>query len=226
MSETFATTTTKVKTAVISGRHPYDVPAFQHLFRSIEGIDFYPQHLEDFVADVGKVRTQYDVLIFYNFHQDTPTAQKEWGNTSTLEVFEQLGETPQGILVLHHALLAWKQWPLWNEVTGVSQRSFGYYPQQALHVQIADPAHPITQGMRDFDLVDETYTMPDAQPENGNHILLTVEHPRSMRTLGWTRQYRQSRVLCWESGHDGVTFANPNFRTLMARGIHWLAGRL
>ncbi|MYF93859.1 MAG: hypothetical protein F4184_17925, partial [Gemmatimonadetes bacterium] len=61
-----------IKTAVITGQHAFDVPGFHALFRSIPEIDFYLQDLENFAADSGKVREQYDVLVFYNFHRQTP----------------------------------------------------------------------------------------------------------------------------------------------------------
>ncbi|HEY3342248.1 MAG TPA: hypothetical protein VGK81_09530, partial [Anaerolineae bacterium] len=67
--DTFVTTD-KVKTAVITGNHPYDVPAFHDMWRSFPEILFYPQTLDDFVSDAGAVRSQYDVLVFYNFHQE------------------------------------------------------------------------------------------------------------------------------------------------------------
>ena len=41
----------------------------------IPEIDFYLQDLENFAADAGKVRAQYDVLVFYNFHRQTPDAK-------------------------------------------------------------------------------------------------------------------------------------------------------
>lgn len=218
--------TDKIKTAVVTGRHPFDVPALHEAFRSIPEIDFYPQHMEDFVSDAGKVRDWYDVVVFYNFHQETPGDEQGWWEKAARESLERLGETRQGLLVLHHALLAYKQWPLWNALTGVQERTFGYYMNQPLRVQVADAAHPITQGLADWDMVDETYTMADARPEDGNTVLLTTNHPLSMKTLAWTRQYKNARVFCWQSGHDGLTFSNPSFRTVLSRGIRWLAGRV
>ena len=41
-------TSRKIKTAVITGHHPFDVPAFYGAFRSMPEIDFYPQHMEEF----------------------------------------------------------------------------------------------------------------------------------------------------------------------------------
>lgn len=215
----------RIKLAVVTGRHPFDVPAFNSLFRSMPGIDYYPQDLENYVADVGKVRMSYNVVVFYNFHQDTPKPGAERGSKSTLQALEQLGETSQGIMVLHHALLAYKQWPLWTDIVGVSERTFGYHADQSLKVHVADPTHPITYGVNDWEMVDETYTMADALPEDGNHILLTTDYPLSMRTLGWTRQYRNSRVFCLESGHGEQAFRTAGFMAIMANALRWLAVR-
>ena len=43
----------KIATAVITGHHEYDVVGLQTLFRSIPGVDAYPQNMEDFVTDTG-----------------------------------------------------------------------------------------------------------------------------------------------------------------------------
>jgi type 1 glutamine amidotransferase len=59
-----------------------------------------------------------------------------------------------------------------------------------------------------------------------SHVLLTTDHPKSMRTIAWTRQVGQARVFCLESGHDRVTFADPNFRTVLGRGIAWAANQI
>jgi type 1 glutamine amidotransferase len=33
-------------------------------------------------------------------------------------------------------------------------------------------------------------------------------------------------VFCFQSGHDNLTWSNPSFREILARGIRWSAGRL
>ena len=60
--------THKIKTAVVTGQHAFDVPGFHALFRSIPEIDFYLQDLENFARDAGNVRDAYEVVVFYNFH--------------------------------------------------------------------------------------------------------------------------------------------------------------
>ncbi len=213
-----------ITVAVVTGRHPFDVPAFQAAFRSIPDTDCYLQHMEDYAADAGGVRSRYDVVVFYNMHMETPTGEGPWYDAGIRGALEQLGETPQGILVLHHALLAFPQWPLWCDLVGLRDRSFGYYMDQEIRVEIADPDHPITAGLSAWDMVDETYTTGDAGADS--HILLTVDHPNSMRTVGWTRTFGRSPVFCLQLGHDARAFGHPMFREVLGRGICWLAGRL
>ncbi len=207
----------KIKTAVITGQHAFDVPGFHALFRSIPEIDFYLQDLENFAADAGKVRDQYDALVFYNFHRVTPDEGK------VREAIEGLGEDGTGILVLHHAILAFPEWQLWSDLCGIQDRSFGVQIDETVHVDIVDSQHPTTQGLNPWEMVDEIYIMAD--PGEDSELLLTTDHPDSMKTLAWARQYKNARVFCCQSGHDDQVFSDPNFRTVISQGIQWLAGR-
>jgi hypothetical protein len=216
-------TTTRVRIAVVTGRHPYEVPGLHDALRSLDGVLAYPQSMEDFSANAGGFRERYEAVVFYHMHMEMPGDEQGWWEQGHREALERLGETSQGIVVLHHALLAYPKWPLWSELVGIEDRSFGYHFAQTVRTEIADPDHPITQGLSPWEMVDETYTMNDAG--EGSHVLLTTDHEKSMRTLAWTRQYRNARVFCYESGHDTQTYADPNFRTVLARGIRWAAGR-
>jgi len=221
--ESSFSTTDKITTAVITGQHPFDVPGFHALLRSMPEIDFYPQHLEDLVADAGHVRGEYDVLVFYNFHQANPGSEKGWWEKGTKEALEHLGETRQGIFVLHHAILAFPKWRLWSDIVGIRDRRFEFDVGQDLLIEVANPQHPITRDLQAWEMIDETYLMANAG--RGSEILLSTDHPRSMKTIAWTRHYKKARVLCYQSGHDARAYANENFRTVVARGIQWLAGR-
>ena len=91
-------------------------------------------------------------------------------------------------------------------------------------VAIADPRHPITQGLAPWTMVDEVYKMQEPGP--GSHVLLTTDHPDSLHALAWTRTVGQARVFVLASGHGAETYANPSFREVLRRGILWAAGRL
>lgn len=213
-------------TAVVTGGHGFDVPAFHRLFRGLDGIDAYVQGLDDFCA-AGKTRADYDVVVFYNMHKADPDDDGPWYVGKQKTVLAALGDTPQGIVLLHHAILAFPDWPTWGQLTGLDFKTFQTYDHDvALRIRVADENHPITAGLADWDMIDETYTMAGPDLDDASHILLTTDHPKSMPALAWTRQHHQARVFCLQSGHDAQTYANANFRTVLRRGILWVAGRI
>ena len=129
-----------VMTAVITGGHNFDVPAFTNLFRTLPGIDAYPQSLENFAADFAGVRDKYDALVFYNMHREPPT-------DAARAAIEALGAGKQGLVFLHHGLLAFRHWPLMARIVGIRDRSSKPYHGETVPVQITDPDHPITHGL-------------------------------------------------------------------------------
>ena len=63
-------------------------------------------------------------------------------------------------------------------------------------------------------------------PDSNSDIILSSDDPKSMNAIAWTRKYKNSKVLCYQSGHDNEVFANPNFKKIIYRGINWLANRI
>jgi uncharacterized protein len=218
------TPTSPVKTAVITGGHAYDVPNFHLLFRALPGIDAYIQHMNDFASSPEDVRDSYDAVLFYTMFMDEPIDEGlPWHAGKPLTALQRLGATGQGIVVLHHAILAYPRWPVWSDISGLNDRSFEFDHDQTLDVHVADSQHPITAGLHDWRMVDETYLM--ASPGADSQTLLTVDHPRSMKTIAWTRTYRNTRVFCFQSGHDNLTWPDANFQQVLRKGILWAAGR-
>ena len=214
-----------IKTAVITGAHPYDVVGLQVLFRGIPEVDAFPQNLEDFVTDTAGSRESYEVLLFYNAHVPTPGDEQYPMGGSARDVLSVLGESGQGIFLLHHAILAYPDWQLWKDLNGGVRIDDGpVYQDQMVRIHNVAPDHPITRGMADFDVVDETYGANDAG--EGSEVLLVTDHPESMKTMAWTRRHRNARVFCYQSGHDHAAFASSGFRQAVTRGIQWCAGRI
>jgi hypothetical protein len=214
----------KIAVAVVTGAHPYDVPGFHQAFWSMPGVDAYVQHVEDYAADAGGNRASYDVTVFYNMHMDDPAAEDApWFLKPLPGALEQIAEAGKGLVVLHHAILAFPEWEPWRDVVGIGERIFGYHFDQDLHVDVATQDHPITAGLAGWDIVDEAYTMASAG--EGSQILLTVDHPLSMKVVGWARRYGNSPVFCLQLGHDAKAYGNPGFREVLARGVRWAAGR-
>lgn len=89
-------------------------------------------------------------------------------------------------------------------------------------VQIVLPTHPITEGLKDFEIDDETYKGFYMNP--GVTELLRVYHPKSSPVIGWTHQYGESRVVYLQLGHGPTAYTNSSYRRLVENAINW-AGR-
>ena len=166
-----------VRTAVVTGGHRFDVVNFHHLFQSLEGVQPYIQHMDDFAAAPEEERDSYECVVFYTMLRDGPSDAGVPGYAGKPKTaLEHLGATEQGILVLHHAILGYPEWPLWNELVGIDDRSFGYHHEQSIRVETAHRPHPITRGISSWEMVDETYTMADAGTDS--EVLLTTRHPK------------------------------------------------
>jgi uncharacterized protein len=214
-----------IKIAVITGGHPFDVQPFHSLFDSFSGIEACIQHTDEFASESDVVRDGYDVVVVYSMFKDTPRDDGLWYTGKPKSAFERLGERGQGIVILHHGLLAYPDWSVWDDITGMKARiMLSYHQNEPVRVEICDPQHPISSNVSAWEMLDETYRMDGAVLPNdlpGNHIFLTTDNPNSLKTLGWTRQYRQSRVFCFVSGHGFATYANPGFQKVLANGIRW-----
>lgn len=211
----------KLQVAVIEGWHPFEVIPYHAMFRSFSEIDYFPQTIENWAISSPDVRNSYDVHLFYNMNMDLQT--QAFGDI-VANVINDLGHSGQGIFLLHHSILAYPDHEVWNGMTGIEDRSFGYHPEQEYMMQIANPDHPVARGLEPWTVYDETYTMNDASPEDD--IIFTADHPKSMKTIGWTRMYRKSRVFCFQPGHDHTTWDTPQFRQIILRGIQWTAGTI
>lgn len=217
--------TKTIDLAVVTGAKAYDVINFHKLFLSFEGINSYIQHIDDFAASPEGVRNSYDVVLFYFMMLKGPTDEGLPGYCGRPKTaIKNLSQTGQGIVLLHHALLAYPQWSVWDEIVGIADRNLlSYQHDEKLQISVADKTHPITQGLSNWTMVDETYHMANAAGDN--QILLTVKHHQSMETVAWVHQYKTNRVFCLQSGHDHQTWADENFKLVLRRGIEWSCQR-
>jgi uncharacterized protein len=142
----------------------------------------------------------------------------------TRETLERLGTTEQGIVILHHDLVAFPQWDYWTGLCGWWTGGLLPTPTSQLRLRIPGPDHPITRAVPNWEMIDETYQMEPAGPEND--ILLVTRHALRLRTIAWTREHRRARVFCFQSGHDQAAYGHLHFGTVLARGIAWAARRL
>ena len=212
-----------LRVAVVTGGHAFDVPNFYQLFRQLPGIDAYPQHMEHFASSPEEVRDSYDALVFYGMDQGIPEEAGRRAAGNPRAAIQRAVQQGQGIVILHHALLAWEKWDLWNQLIGFDDRNFRYKEGLQLKIQVADDEHAASQGISDFEITDEGYVLHGDYDGQGT-ILLTVDHQDAMPQVAWAREHDKCRVFCLALGHDNQSWTNPAFRNVLGRGIAWSAG--
>ena len=88
-------------------------------------------------------------------------------------------------------------------------------------VNIAERAHPITQGVENFDILDEVYNNYFVKEDVD--VFLTTDHPLSGHKLGWVNTYGNSRVVFLINGHSETAYENPNYLRVLHNAIQWVA---
>jgi len=221
----------KIRAVVVVGGHGYDKKAFPGLFRGHDDItvEIRPQKEKGkpgLFEDISD--WPYDTIVLYNFRNRLSAAERK--------SFLQLLDRGVGLFVLHHAIAAYPGWEQWDKMIGCK-----YYLQPTetdgvkhprstwkhgvdIPVHVADANHPITRGMKDFTIHDETYGKWTYYP--GSRVLLTTTCPINVKQLAWVKTLRKSRLFFFQLGHDNHAWTNESFRRVVAQGIRWTAGRL
>jgi uncharacterized protein len=219
-------TTRQIRILVITGGHDYNIEQFNKMLGSLGNNIHYevaelPGAYDMFLPEN---RNKYDVLVFYQMWQEITEEQE-----NTLADCISKGKP---LIVLHHSICAYDDWPEYTniiggkyfhkptKINGVEYQASSYIHDIHFNVKIVDPKHPVTKGVSDFKIFDETYkgfyVSKDVTP------LLTTDEPSSTPVIGWTKTYGRARIVTLQSGHDVPTFENLNFRKLLRQAIEWV----
>jgi uncharacterized protein len=113
-----------------------------------------------------------------------------------------------------------------GERTG--EQSDNYVPHR-ITMTPAGAEHPITQGIRDFDLDTEQYWVLTDDYVDVLATTTTAVRPwgawnRPVTTPAvWTRRWGRGRVFVATPGHKVEILQDPNVRTIVERGMLWAA---
>jgi uncharacterized protein len=215
-----------IRLLVITGGHEYNKETFNEMLGSLgSNITFsiaeFPSAFDMFLPEN---RGSYDVLVFYHMWQKiTPEQEK---------VMAECIRNGKPLVVLHHSICAFDEWEEYRHITGgkyfhkpavidgTDYPASSYIHNLHFMAHIEDPENPVTKGIKDFELFDETYKGFYVEPGVG--ILITTNDTTSTPVIGWTKMYGKSRVVTLQSGHDTPTFQNPDFRKLLRQAIEYV----
>lgn len=217
-----------LRVLLITGGHDFDREGFKTLWRAMPDVSVrevaHPDAHQWFRKDPA---SQCDVICFYNMHQEIA----EDARTDLVNVLKR----GKGAIVLHHALANYQGWDEWlriaggrfrlgeTEQGGVKRPASTWKDDVSFRVKIADKKHPVTRGLDDFDVVDETYgdfdVLPSVKP------LLKTDESTSGKIIAWAHVYGRSRVVTIQGGHGPSAWQNPSFRRLLDQALRWAARR-
>ncbi len=218
----------KIRIVVVTGGHDFEKEPFFQIFKNNPEVTYqaieHPNAHALLKTDAAK---NWDVLVFYDMHQEiSPEAKADFVNRL---------KDGKGLLVMHHAIADYQAWPEYAKiigaryylektvVDGVPKARSAYEHGVHFKIHVEDPSHPVTRGVTDFEIHDETYSLFDVYP--GVHPLLSTQEPKSNRVICWAKEYESARVVYLQSGHDHFAYKNPSFRKIVQQAIRWTAKR-
>jgi uncharacterized protein len=211
---------------VVTGGHDYKAEPFNRMLESLgENFSFQVAELPvAFDMFLPENRDKYDAVVFYHMWQEI-TAEQESALSGCIREGKPL-------VVLHHSICAFDDWPEYCNIIGgkyfhkpttINGKEYpvsSYIHDLHFTARISEGKHPVTMGLKDFELFDETYK--GYYVAEGVTPLITTDEPSSNSLIGWAKTYGKARVITLQSGHDTPTFENPDYRKLLRQALIWV----
>ena len=246
---------------MVTRGHPFARDPFFDIFDSNPEIEY--SHVEHPAAQLmytPKVAENFDCYVMYDMPGidfqpggppnfiDPPQFYKD----GMMEMFEE----GFPLVILHHCAAAWGGWPEWAEICGAQ---FLYKPMKSRGIDKPDSGyiidvphkvrsvmeHPITEGVEEFDIVDEVYLWEvfeeDVIPLFRSNYPFTQEnfysaelalrgdinsnegwsHDAGSDYVGWIKTYKNSPIVYLQFGDGPATYENETYRKILSKAIKW-----
>ena len=163
----------------------------------------------------------YDVAVlhFKNYDPKVPGPEGQ----KNLNAFARNGG---GVVLVHFACGAFQEWPEFVKVAGRvwNPKLRGHDPHGTFRVEMTAEKHPITAGLKAFDITDELYTCLDG--ETPIKVLATAVSKVDQKTypIAFVLDCGKGRTFHTVLGHDVKALSTPEAGQLLRRGTAWAAG--
>ena len=95
-------------------------------------------------------------------------------------------------------------------------------PLQVVHLHNFNQNHPITRGMKDFDLALDENFGAEIINKNVTPLYETTGHMDKRHDFGgWCLEQGRGRIVGLTAGHTYFAYRDPNYLPLYWRGAHW-----
>ncbi len=230
----------KLRVLIITGENNHDWRGTTPILRQIleETGRFEVRVTEEFRGATEQTLAPYDAVVLNYYERRRPEL---WWGSQTEQALVSWLRRGKGLVVYHFSVAAFDGWDEYEKICAGNWRpNQGHHsPAHDFTVEIKDPDHPVTQGLKlSFPVSkDELYANLKWQPEGSYHILAVAwddhslyQNPRQptpgpgrYQPILWTVRYGAGRVFVTVLGHAPENLSNPGFRVTFARGTEWAA---
>ena len=156
--------------------------------------------------------SHYDAVMLYANHGDMKPEQ--------FDALNGFVESGHGFLPIHSASACFGNEPRFIALVG---GRFKEHQGGVFKAAIVDKAHPIMQGVNEYETWDETY-VHDQINEQGRKLLAERVEGAHREPWTWVREQGKGRVFYTASGHDERTWQNADFQKMLRNAIVWSVG--
>lgn len=168
-----------------------------------------------YTTDLNDLNTvtlnNYDGLMIYANHDSISSEQEK-----ALMSYVQSGKA---LIPIHSASFCFQNSDWFIEAVG---GQFSTHGTGDFTATIVDKAHPIMNGIEEFETWDETYVHSKVNPDM--HVLMEREEGGKKEPYTWVREEGDGRVFYTAFGHNEKTWEKKEFQQLVANGILWAVG--
>ncbi len=228
-----------VPSAPFKGRAPLPGDGKVHALVLIGDLPHEPGHLEEglrpvfeatgveahFTVDIRALsaenlsRVQLLVILRDGLMRPNTT----WMTPAQERAIVEFVEGGKAFLNLHNSMGLYPAGgPYLNLVGG---RYIGHGPLERFRVEVVDPNHPVTRGVKDFFAADEQHTPP--YDEKKVHLLLRnrSDDGKAVAAAGWAYEPGKGRLCHLANGHTREALHHPMNQLLMRNAVNWCLRR-
>lgn len=170
------------------------------------------------VLDDPDLSKKYDIIVAYN--------QSNWTNLTDrqMEAYLSFVRNGGGLVAVHSATETFASNPQYVRMLGA--RFVKHEPYRKMSILRIEGEHPILDGVKNFDIMEEFYYHDQCDLED-KHVLLVCQSPddQLVRPIAWTKMCGKGRVFYTALGHSVESCSNPGMLKTFTQGLAWVAGK-
>jgi type 1 glutamine amidotransferase len=163
----------------------------------------------------------YDVLLDnWNSWPDNEVRWPEETEQGLLRFVEEGG----GLVYFHSSTSAFYTWPEFKHISTAAwiMDSTWHGPVSQVRVTVENHEHPVTNGLADFDILDELWI--NAEQNEAFMVLGTAvntEEDTGVQPAIFVGSYGKGRIFHTILGHDETALGTAGFQALILRAAEW-----